>query len=185
MPKPFVSSHLTNPPVLKPAALGRCFASLFYELLLLVAMLLAVSGLLTLVQALVGPMVFFIPLQNLAQLIALFAYFTYCWVHGGQTAAMKTWHLRLVNQYGGPVSWQQASMRFVVALILFVGLPLLSYQGWLRVYGPNPQSIIFALSWYAVPFLSRYYDKERCFLHDRLAGTRQIQLPKSARSATG
>lgn len=75
-------------------------------------------------------------------------YFTWFWVHGGQTLAMKTWHLRLVAADGGAVLVQKALLRFLFA---FAGLALLG-AGW----------------WWAL------FDREGCFLHDRLAGTRVI-----------
>ena len=76
------------------------------------------------------------------------AYFTWFWIHGGQTLALKTWHLRLVAVDGGAVPVQKAGLRFLLA---FAGLALLG-AGW----------------WWAL------FDREGCFLHDRLAGTRVI-----------
>ena len=32
------------------------------------------------------------------------AYFVWCWSHGGQTLAMKTWRLQLVNKDGSALS---------------------------------------------------------------------------------
>jgi uncharacterized RDD family membrane protein YckC len=77
------------------------------------------------------------------------AYFTWFWIHGGQTLAMKTWHLRLVAVDGGAVPIRKALFRFLLA---FAGLALLG-AGW----------------WWAL------FDREGCFLHDRLAGTRVIR----------
>ncbi|AXE29560.1 hypothetical protein DK842_06370 [Chromobacterium phragmitis] len=162
--------------------LARCLASLFYESLLIVAMLLIASAALTPLQLLLGQDSGL--LHGLIQLAAagvLFAYFGYCWTRSGQTAAMKTWHIRLVTADGRLLSWPQALMRFAVAAMLFVGLPIISYLGWLRSYGDHPAAKWLALIWWLVPFLSRYYDKERRHLHDRLSGTRLELLPKPAR----
>lgn len=74
-------------------------------------------------------------------------YFIWFWLRGGQTLAMKTWHLRLVSANGSVLTLRQAIIRFVLALpgiLLGVG-------------------ILWAL-----------FDSERQFLHDRLAGTRII-----------
>ena len=68
------------------------------------------------------------------------AYFLWCWLRGGQTLAMKAWHIRLVDVTPG-----KALMRFLLAAALF------------------PVSIAWAL-----------FDRDRQFLHDRLAGTRLV-----------
>jgi len=73
-------------------------------------------------------------------LVVLAAYFLWCWLRGGQTLAMRAWHLRLVDVTPG-----KAIVRFALALLLL------------------PVSILWAL-----------VDRDRQFLHDRLAGTRLI-----------
>jgi uncharacterized RDD family membrane protein YckC len=45
------------------------------------------------------------------------AYFLWCWLRGGQTLAMKAWHLRLVE-----VTPRRALARFVLALVLVPSL---------------------------------------------------------------
>lgn len=79
-------------------------------------------------------------------------YFLWFWTHGGQTLAMRTWHLRLVDIGGGKVGIGQAALRFVLAGL---GLALLG-AGW----------------WWAL------FDRDRCFLHDRFAGTRLVLLER-------
>ncbi|MFA7316344.1 MAG: RDD family protein [Sulfuricella sp.] len=77
------------------------------------------------------------------------AYFIWFWLRGGQTLAMKTWHLRLVNADGAPLTLRQALLRFALALpgiLLGVG-------------------ILWAL-----------FDHERQFLHDRLSKTKIILI---------
>ena len=76
-------------------------------------------------------------------------YFTWFWTHGGQTLAMQTWKMRLVTADGSSVTKKQALTRYVFALI---GIFL---------FGAG---IIWAL-----------FDRDRQFLHDRLAGTRIIK----------
>ncbi|AVG14927.1 hypothetical protein CFN79_03065 [Chromobacterium vaccinii] len=162
--------------------LARCLASLFYESLLIVAMLLITSAAITPLQLALGQDSWL--LHSLIQLTAagvLFAYFGYCWTRGGQTAAMKTWHIRLVTADGRLLNWQQSLMRFIVAAMLFVGLPVISYLGWQRSYGDHPAAKWLALVWWLLPFLARYYDKDRRHLHDRLSGTRLELLPKPPR----
>jgi uncharacterized RDD family membrane protein YckC len=84
----------------------------------------------------------------------LFAYFSAFWLRSGQTLAMKTWRIRLVNQEGTSLSLKQAALRFVLALI---GL-LLAGAGF----------------WWAL------VDRDRQFLHDRLVGTRLVRVPPKA-----
>lgn len=81
------------------------------------------------------------------------AYFIWFWLHGGQTLAMKTWHLRLVGIDGQPVSLRQAVLRFFVAVPgVLSGI-----------------SVLWAL-----------FDRDRQFLHDRLAKTKIILIADTA-----
>ena len=73
-------------------------------------------------------------------LVVLAAYFLWCWLRGGQTLAMRAWHIRLVD-----VTPRKALLRFLLAAALL------------------PLSILWAL-----------VDRDRQFLHDRLAGTRLV-----------
>ncbi len=86
--------------------------------------------------------------------LVLFAYFSAFWLRSGQTLAMKTWRIRLVDQAGGTISLRQATLRFVLAL---VGL-LLAGAGF----------------WWAL------FDRDRQFLHDRIAGTRLVRVLRKA-----
>ena len=70
------------------------------------------------------------------------AYFLWCWLRGGQTLAMKAWHIRVVDVV--PTS---ALLRLALAAILV----------------PTGISIVWSL-----------FDRDRQFLHDRLAGTRLV-----------
>lgn len=91
-------------------------------------------------------------LQEVA-VVLIAAYFLWCWTHGGQTLAMKTWKIRVVTQEGYGLSLFQALKRFLLsALFLLLG------------------GIGF---WWAL------VDRERQFLHDRLAGTRLVIADKA------
>jgi uncharacterized RDD family membrane protein YckC len=78
-------------------------------------------------------------------------YFIYCWRRSGQTLAMKTWGVRLVQGGGEPLSLPLALARYALALL-----------------GLLAGGVGFA--WAAV-------DPERQFLHDRLLGTRLVRAP--------
>ena len=81
--------------------------------------------------------------------LALLAlYFVWFWLHGGQTLPMKTWKLRLASTDGSALRPLQAILRYLAAWpsVLFFGI-----------------GIVWAL-----------VDKDRQFLHDRIAGTRIV-----------
>ncbi len=54
-------------------------------------------------------------------------YFIWCWYKKGQTLAMKTWRLKLLNQHAQLLSPQLAALRYVLATLslLFLGLGFL------------------------------------------------------------
>ena len=77
------------------------------------------------------------------------AYFAWCWLRGGQTLAMKTWRIRVVAKDGTPITLGQTLLRFVLAAL---GI------------GFAGAGLIWA-----------FFDSDRQFLHDRLAGTRIVK----------
>ena len=88
--------------------------------------------------------------RNLLQgfLLAVFAaYFLWCWLRGGQTLAMKTWRIRLIAPGHERLPAKAALLRFIYALVLV------------------PTLVGIAWAW---------VDRDRQFLHDRLAGTQLI-----------
>ncbi len=81
------------------------------------------------------------------------AYFVRCWAVTGQTLASQTWKLKVVDQSGQLLGARQAVLRYLVASILLLpaGLTL----------------------WWAL------LDREQQFLHDRLLGSRIIELSRA------
>ena len=89
------------------------------------------------------------PLLITHLLLVLMAYFLWFWRHGGQTLAMQTWKLRLESgRTGASISLPQSMLRFALCFpsLLFFGAGL-----------------VWAI-----------FDRDRQFLHDRLAGTRIV-----------
>jgi uncharacterized RDD family membrane protein YckC len=82
----------------------------------------------------------------------LFAYFSAFWLRSGQTLAMKTWRIRLVQENGDTLTFRQAVLRFFLAWfgLLLAGIGI----------------------WWAL------IDRDRQFLHDRIAGTRLVSVPR-------
>jgi len=76
-------------------------------------------------------------------------YFVGSWRRAGQTLAMKTWGLRLAGADGARVTTRQALVRYVCAW------PCLACG--------------------AIGILYAIFDRDRQFLHDRLAGTRVVR----------
>lgn len=111
--------------------------------------------------------------QQVWQFLVLGAYFVWFWTHGGQTLAMKTWRVRVVTAGGQPLRWTRALLRYLLAWLWFVpGLAiawLISAQGWMLLLLPALNVALWAAS--------ARFDRDRQFLHDRLAGTRLVLAP--------
>jgi uncharacterized RDD family membrane protein YckC len=112
--------------------------------------------------------------------VVLGIYFVWFWAHGGQTLAMKTWKIRLVDTGGKPVTLSRAIARYLLAWLWFLpGLAL----AWL--FGAKTWTLILIpLANAAIWVLAIYLDPCRQFLHDRLAGTRLVvaELPDKVSS---
>ena len=76
-------------------------------------------------------------------------YFVFCWTRTGQTLPMKTWRMRVVTEHGDALGVDRAFWRYLLAI-----------PGML-----SGISLLWAL-----------FDRERQFLHDRLAGTRIVRV---------
>ncbi len=115
-----------------------------------------------------------------AFLFVVFAiYFVWLWSKG-QTLAMKTWHIRIVDRQGRPLSQPRALLRYVLSWLWFV--PALGAMAPFRLSAPESTTIV--LGWVAVwAVLSRFHP-QRQFWHDAVAGTRLISaLPTTGRRA--
>lgn len=109
-------------------------------------------------------------------LLVIGAYFIWFWTHGGQTLAMKTWHIRLERDDGQPVNAIRAFARYLLAwLWILPGLALawaLGAQFWMLLLVPAANVLLWAMA--------VYLDPQRQFLHDRLAGTRLVNVAETA-----
>lgn len=121
-------------------------ASLAYESLLLIAILAVATFVFIalLGDATLPPKRYF--LQAYLWLIAG-GYFVWCWTRSGQTLAMKTWRIKVVNQSGQAISWQDACMRYLLATLFF-----------------------------GASFIWAIFDRDKQYLHDRLLGTNLILI---------
>ncbi len=101
--------------------------------------------------------------------LVLGIYFTWFW-HRGQTLAMKTWHIRVVDLQGRPLAQAQALKRYLASWLWF--LPPLALTWPLQL--PALEVMVLTLGWVAVWALLSRFHPQRQFWHDALAGTRLI-----------
>jgi uncharacterized RDD family membrane protein YckC len=133
-----------------PAGIRRRLASMIYEAFLLVGVLSVAFVLPHLLLGLTLKAATPGALLWLHVFVVLLAYFAWLWKRNGQTLAMQTWKIRLVAAGGGALTNRQIVLRYMLAWpsLLLCGLGVL----WALV------------------------DRDRQFLHDRLAGTRLVRL---------
>jgi uncharacterized RDD family membrane protein YckC len=107
------------------------------------------------------------------------AYFVWCWTDSGHTLAMKTWRMRLTAGGQGRVPVRTAVLRYLLAWGWF--LPALVVCAAFGLHGKAEVSAAVAVGIVAWAFTA-FLDRDRQFLHDRLAGTRLVQLPKPSKA---
>lgn len=134
-------------PFRRPSIVRR-LASMLYESLLLLGVL---AVLLILPHLLLGALAHRLAAPVIVQAHGFLVMLIYClwfWSNGRQTLAMKTWHIRLVTRDGLAVRPARALLRYLLCW------PSIVFGG---------AGIIWAL-----------LDRDRLFLHDRLAGTQLV-----------
>lgn len=148
--------------------LGVRMASWFYEGILLFGVGFVADYLLdTLSQSRHG-------LQNRdLRLVFLFVvfgiYFVWFWAKG-QTLAMKTWHIRLVDRQGLTVTQGRALARYCLSWIWF--LPPLAASG---LFGVSlAESAVLTMGWIIFWALLSRLHPDGQFWHDALAGSRLV-----------
>ena len=134
--------------VLKSAGFWHRIASMLYEGLVIIALFMVATFLYLLAIHNFSSAGNMGSDRHLLQVwLALVAglYFTWFWVHGGQTIAMKTWRLKITDRQGRKLTASRAILRYLVALAGFF------------FFGAG---LLWAL-----------FDREKLFLHDRLLST--------------
>ncbi len=111
-----------------------------------------------------------------AYLAAVFAaYFLWCWLRGGQTLAMKTWGIRLVAPGRSRIPAKIALARLAYAGF-FIGAFGAALVGAFVHHNPGLAFATLAVSGIGLGWA--LFDRDRQFLHDRLAGTRLVLVEK-------
>ena len=134
-----------------PAGILRRLAAMFYDALLLLAVLLVAIALALILSQ--GTFTYHNPFFRTLVFLLCFLFFVWFWLHGGQTLGMRTWRMRLQRIDGGPVSLWQAVLRFMLAI------PCLALGG--------------------LGFFWMLVDRDRLTLYDRLSGSAMVVLPKT------
>ena len=96
-------------------------------------------------------------------------YFVWFWAKG-QTLAMKTWDIRLVDRDGKPISQQRALGRYLLSWVWFI--PPLAAVAPFNL--PGTESAVIAVGWVAVWALLSRFQVQGQFWHDIWAGTRLV-----------
>ena len=103
-------------------------------------------------------------------------YFSWFWSRG-QTLAMKTWNIRVVDRTGQPIGQRRALLRYVLSWLWF--FPPLAALAFVRLSGGEVAVVM--LGWVAIwAVLSRFHPQGQ-FWHDVLAGTRLVASPPLSR----
>ena len=96
-------------------------------------------------------------------------YFVWFWSKG-QTLAMKTWHIRVVDRAGRSISQARALLRYVLSWLWFLP-PLLAVSP----FGLSGGEVsVLMIGWVSVWALLSRFQREGQFWHDAWAGTRLV-----------
>lgn len=98
-------------------------------------------------------------------------YFVWFWTRG-QTLAMKTWHIKVVDKSGKPLRGGRALLRYVFSWVWFLP-PLAAMAPWPL---SGAEVALLMAGWVAVWALLSRFNREQQFWHDIWAGTRLIDV---------
>lgn len=103
-------------------------------------------------------------------------YFVWFWAKG-QTLAMKTWHIRVVDNAGQAITQSRALARYILSWVWI--LPPLALV-WPLKLGGAATAMVF-ITWAAVWALLSRFHPDRQFWHDAWAGTRLVRSEPMSR----
>jgi uncharacterized RDD family membrane protein YckC len=154
---------------LKAPSLRRRMACWLYEGMLLFAVVFIAGWLFSTLGQMRDAMDARRPLLQAFLFVVFGIYFAWFWSRG-QTLAMKTWDLRIVDRQGRPVTQARALVRYLLSWVWF--LPPLTALAPYRLSGAEVALLI--VGWVMVwAILSRFHPQGQ-FWHDALAGTRLV-----------
>lgn len=152
--------------------LPRRLGAMIYDGLLILALLMVAEFLVVAPFGITQDHPLFLVLRLYVPLLA-FGFLGWFWTRPrGQTLGMQAWHVRLLNSDGGRVTWRQAAIRFVAALVqwcVVLAAIALYVRGWWWAALPPAMLMVAAI-------VMARRDPERLMLHDRLSGTRLARV---------
>jgi len=109
-----------------------------------------------------------------AFLFLVFAiYFTWLWSKG-QTLAMKTWHIQILDKDGHPVSQARALLRYFLSWVWFLPPMVIAWPFNL----PAAEVAVLVFGWILVWALLSCFQSRRQYWHDVWAGTQLVDVLK-------
>lgn len=164
---------MADPADLTAPSLMRRMACWLYEGMLLFAVVFVAGWLFSTLGQMRDAMDARRPLLQAFLFVVFGVYFAWFWARG-QTLAMKTWGIRVVDRAGRPLTQRRALVRYFWCWLWF--LPPLVAVAPLKLRAP--EIAVLWLGWVAVwAVLSRFHP-QRQFWHDALAGTRLVPAPR-------
>jgi uncharacterized RDD family membrane protein YckC len=146
-----VTSNEYSSAVPTPCSLLRRLGAIVYDALLLLAVLFIATIPLLIINR--GHSIAAAdPVYQGYLLLVSFLFYGWFWTHGGQTLGMRAWRIRLQTPDGRAVTWLQALLRFLAAIVSWAALGL--------------------------GFLWSLVDKQRRTWHDRFSESVLVVLPK-------
>lgn len=112
--------------------------------------------------------------------LVLGIYFVWFWSKSGQTVAMKTWHVRLVDRSGRPVTQTRALARYLLSWVWF--MPAL---GLAEITGMRTGAGLWGwiLAGVTLIAVAARWSPDRQFVYDLICGTRVVDArPRPAQS---
>jgi len=157
------------PESLNAPSLWRRMACWVYEGILLFAVVFVAGWLFSTLGQMRDAMDARRPLLQAFLFLVFGIYFTWFWAKG-QTLAMKTWNIRIVDRAGRPVGQPRALLRYFCSWLWFLP-PIALLAPWKPSGG---EVAVVMMGWVAVwALLSRFHPQDQ-FWHDALAGTRLV-----------
>lgn len=168
LPLPPTSATALSHTALTAPALGRRMACWLYEGMLMFGVVFIAGYLFGTLSQTRNALDNRHPLQ--AFLFVVFGiYFAWFWSRG-QTLAMKTWHIRIVDAAGRPITQLRALGRYVLSWLWFLP-PLVA----VAPFGlPALEIVVILTGWIVFWALASRLHPQKQFWHDALAGTRLV-----------
>lgn len=139
--------HTEHPAISKRPSFFRHLAAIFYDAILLLAILFFATALILPLnsgEAYRSNQIFF----PLYLFFTGFIFFGWFWTHGGQTLGLRCWKIKVTSAANQPITWKKAFIRYITA--------------------------IFSWSCLGMGFLWVFFNSERLTWHDILSDTQLV-----------